>query len=78
MPKIVLPDLGEGIQDATIACWHFQQGDRVNANADVVELVTDKASFNVPAGSSGILKQVFYKEGDRVKIGEILAMIEDR
>jgi len=69
--------LGEGIEKATISFWYFQEGQRVNKDDDLVELVTDKATFNLPAPCSGILSQIIYKEGDTVNIGEVLALMEE-
>ena len=56
MSFVTLPELGEGIEKATVACWHYKVGDRVTRDDDVVEVVTDKAVFNVVAGASGILR----------------------
>ena len=75
MHHVVLPELGEGIEKATVACWHIKEGERVEADDDILELVTDKATFNVPAGSSGILRNILVKEGQDAKIGEPLAVI---
>jgi len=76
MGNVVLPDLGEGITSAIIACWHAQIDDQVSADDDIVELVTDKAAFNVPAGMSGVLEKICFSEGEEAKIGEILAVIK--
>lgn len=76
MNQVILPELGEGIQKATIACWHCKIGDQVNEDDDVVEVVTDKATFNVPAGHQGIIKQITVKEGQDAPIGSVLAVIE--
>ena len=76
MSEVVLPELGEGIESAVVACWHCRVGDRVKQDDDIVELLTDKATFNVAAGSAGILKEIRVPEGRQAKIGEILAVIE--
>lgn len=76
MKNIILPELGEGIDKATVACWHTAVGNQVSEEDDVVELVTDKASFNVPAGVIGTVKQICVGEGQDAKIGEILAVVE--
>lgn len=76
MHEVILPELGEGITKAVIACWHYQSGDRVKADDDIVELVTDKATFNVCAGQDGQLKKIFFKEGQEASIGALLAVIE--
>lgn len=74
--NVILPELGEGVEKATVAFWHCKVGDRVQKDSDLVELVTDKASFNVSADQEGVVKEIFFKEGDEVKIGEVLAVLE--
>lgn len=73
--KILIPELGEGIRKAIVACWHYKIGDRVKAGDDVVELVTDKASFNVAAEGEGILEDILVKEGQEAPIGAVLGLI---
>lgn len=77
MVKVSLPELGEGIKKATVSYWYFKQGDKVSQNDDLVELATDKATFNVPSPCSGVLREILFREGDEVKVGEILGVIED-
>ena len=71
-----LPDLGEGIERATVSTWYFEVGDRIKEGDDVVELATDKATFNVSAAHSGVLKQKLAQQGDDIKIGGFLAIIQ--
>jgi len=73
---VVLPELGDDIKEAVVVGVCVQEGDSVNADDDVVELVTDKAVFNVPAGYSGIIKSILVEEGQEVKIGDPLLIIE--
>lgn len=77
MSFVTLPELGEGIEKATVACWHYKAGDRVQQDDDVVEVVTDKAVFNVPAGASGTLREILVRDGQEVKVGEVLGEIVD-
>lgn len=77
MAKVILPELGEGAREATISYWHFEEGDRVEEGEDLVEIATDKSTFNVPAPCSGVLTEVYYEEGDIVEVGEVLANIEE-
>jgi pyruvate/2-oxoglutarate dehydrogenase complex dihydrolipoamide acyltransferase (E2) component len=77
MSKVVLPELGEGIEKATVTYWYFQENEKVSEKDDLVELATDKATFNLPSPASGMLSEIFFKEGDSVKVGETLAMIEE-
>lgn len=77
MTKVHLPELGEGIEKAMVSYWYFKEGEKVNEKDDLVELTTDKATFNLPSPSSGILSQIIFHEGDSVPVGEILAIIEE-
>ena len=76
MAKAVLPELGENITKATVSYWIFQVGQKVEEKQDLVELTTDKATFNLPSPSSGILKQILIQEGDIANVGDVLAEIE--
>ena len=76
MAKAVLPELGENITKATVSYWFFQIGQKVEEKQDLVELTTDKATFNLPSPSSGVLKQIFIQEGDAANVGDVLADIE--
>ena len=76
MVNVILPQLGEGIKEATVSYWYFKQGDSVNEKDDLVELTTDKATFNLPSPGSGKLSQILAQEGEKVNIGQVLAVIE--
>ena len=76
MQQIKLTELGEGTEEAVVSFWHFSKGDRINKDDDLVELSTDKATFNVPASSSGVLKRICCAEGAAVKVGDVLAELE--
>lgn len=78
MVSVNLPELAEGVNKAVITCWHFNAGDEVKEGDDLVEMATDKASFNVPASASGVIKKVCFEEGDEVKVGQTLAIIEEK
>jgi pyruvate dehydrogenase E2 component (dihydrolipoamide acetyltransferase) len=77
MLKVHLPELGEGIEKATVSFWYFQPGEKVNEKDDLVELTTDKATFNLPSPASGILSEILVPEGESARIGEVLALIEE-
>lgn len=77
MKQVILPELGEGIENANITFWYFKEGDTVKEKDDLVELATDKAAFNLPCPANGVLAQILRKEGDTVKVGEVLAQISD-
>jgi len=77
MTKVVLPELSEGIDKATVSYWYFKEGEKVNEKDDLVEFTTDKATFNLPSPCTGMVSEIFFKEGDTVSVGEILAIIEE-
>jgi len=77
MTRVMLPELGEGIEKATVSYWYFKEGEKVNEKDDLVELTTDKATFNLPSPCSGVLSEIFFREGDNVNTGEVLAVIEE-
>jgi pyruvate/2-oxoglutarate dehydrogenase complex dihydrolipoamide acyltransferase (E2) component len=77
MTKVYLPELGEGIEKATISFWYFQEGQEVKEGEDLVEVSTDKATFNVPCPATGTVAEILAQEGDSVNLGEPLAVIEE-
>ncbi|KPK43045.1 MAG: hypothetical protein AMJ78_00340 [Omnitrophica WOR_2 bacterium SM23_29] len=77
MKQVTLPELGEGIESANVTFWYFKEGDTVKEKDDLVELATDKAAFNLPSPCSGKLAKILHQEGDTVKVGEVLANIEE-
>jgi pyruvate/2-oxoglutarate dehydrogenase complex dihydrolipoamide acyltransferase (E2) component len=77
MNKVILPELGQGIEKATVSFWFFKEGDQVKEKEDLVELTTDKAAFNLPSPFSGRLTQISFHEGEIVNVGDVLALIED-
>ena len=76
MQNVTLPELGEEIKTAVVSCWYVKIGDTVKADDDIVELTTDKATFNVPAPKSGVVKNILVQVGEEAKIGDTLATIE--
>ena len=75
--EVRLEDLGDDkAEEGTLSFWYFDEGEEVDQDADLVEIVTDKATFNVTAPTSGKLVEVTAKEGHAVKPGDLLGMIE--
>ncbi|MCX5687052.1 MAG: hypothetical protein NTV71_00150 [Candidatus Omnitrophica bacterium] len=76
MAELKLPELAEGVSEAVVSFWHFKEGDSIKEGDEIVEMATDKAAFNVPCKFSGILKKRAVQEGDTIKVGQTLAIIE--
>ena len=77
MSNIVVPQLGESVVEARVARWLKQEGDRVETGEPVVELETDKIDLEVGADRAGVLSSIKHKEGDDVKVGEVLAVVSE-
>jgi pyruvate/2-oxoglutarate dehydrogenase complex dihydrolipoamide acyltransferase (E2) component len=76
MVDVKLPTLAEGVHKATVTYWHKSIGDAVKQGEDLVELATDKATFNMPSPASGVLKEALASEGTEVAVGQVIAKIE--
>jgi len=74
--QILVPSLGESITEATVSKWLKQIGEQVNSDEPLVELETDKVNVEVPSPSDGTLSTIQVKEGDTVKVGSILGVVE--
>jgi 2-oxoglutarate dehydrogenase E2 component (dihydrolipoamide succinyltransferase) len=77
MIAIKVPPLGESTPEATVSRWMKQPGDAVAAGETVVELETDKVTVEVPAIRAGVVVSQSHKEGDIVKVDEILGEMDD-
>jgi 2-oxoglutarate dehydrogenase E2 component (dihydrolipoamide succinyltransferase) len=75
--KIVVPALGESVVEATVARWLKKEGDRVQPGESLVELETDKVNLEVGAERAGVLARIERKDGDDVKVGEILGVLTE-
>jgi 2-oxoglutarate dehydrogenase E2 component (dihydrolipoamide succinyltransferase) len=77
MSNIVVPQLGESVVEARVARWLKKQGDRVEVGEPVVELETEKIDLEVSAEKSGVIASIARQAGEDVKIGEVLAVIDE-
>ena len=77
MTAFVLPDLGEGLQDAELIAWHVAEGDHVVQDEPLVSVETDKAVVEVPSPQSGRILQLIGKPGERIKVGAPLVIFEE-
>ena len=73
--QIVVPVLGESINEATVSKWLKKEGDLVTEDEAIVELETDKVNLEVPAQISGILQEIKFKDGETVEVGSVLGII---
>ncbi|MFZ4549498.1 MAG: dihydrolipoamide acetyltransferase family protein, partial [Bacteroidales bacterium] len=73
--ELVMPKLGESIIEATIVRWHKKEGDQVVEDESIADLATDKVDSEIPSPVEGIVTKLFYKEGDVVPVGKVIAII---
>jgi pyruvate/2-oxoglutarate dehydrogenase complex dihydrolipoamide acyltransferase (E2) component len=82
--EVKLPSLKETSHDpkapdeATVSVYYVSEGEEVRKGEDLVEMVTDKAKFDVPCPATGVVKTLCKEEDDVVKVGEVLAILEVR
>jgi len=77
--QVKLPELGDdedSAEEGEISFWYIEEGESVKEGEDLVEVITDKAAYTIPAPSGGMLKKVLKDEGDRVKPGDDIGVIE--
>ncbi len=72
-----LPDIGEGIHEGEIVKWLVKEGDIVREDQPMVEVMTDKATVEIPAPRAGRILKLNAKEGETVKVGSVLVIIEE-
>jgi 2-oxoglutarate dehydrogenase E2 component (dihydrolipoamide succinyltransferase) len=77
MTNIVVPELGESVVEARVARWLKKEGDRVEIGEPIVELETEKIDLEVNAEKGGVIASIARKEGDDVKIGEVLGVVDE-
>ena len=75
--NITLPAMGEGVIEATINKWLVAEGASVREDDPLVEVATDKVDSEIPAPADGIIVSILAKEGSAVKVGDIIAVIEN-
>ena len=75
---IVVPQLGESVIEARVARWLKREGEPVATGEPLVELETDKIDLEVNADSAGVLSRIVHKDGDEVKVGDELGVIEQQ
>ena len=73
--ELVMPKLGESIIEATIVRWHKKEGDQVVEDESIADLATDKVDSEIPSPVEGTVTKLFYKEGDIVPVGKVIAII---
>jgi 2-oxoglutarate dehydrogenase E2 component (dihydrolipoamide succinyltransferase) len=74
--ELKVPPLGESITEAVVGKWNKKKGESVSADEPLVVLETDKVTIDVPAPAAGAILTITFKEGDKVRVGDVLGTIE--
>lgn len=72
-----MPDIGEGVVEGEIVAWKVKVGDRITLDQVLVEVMTDKATVELPSPRAGVIKQINFKDGDICPVGKVLVVIEE-
>jgi 2-oxoisovalerate dehydrogenase E2 component (dihydrolipoyl transacylase) len=67
-----LPELGEGVYEAELVSWHVKPGDVVEPGQNLIEVLTDKATMEVPAPFAGVIGALHAQPGTTVKVGDLV------
>src|SRR5512146_603933 len=73
--KVLVPLLGEGVEEVTVTKWLKKEGDAVNELEPLLEVNTDKVDTEIPAPASGTVLKIVMQEGTPAKVGQVLAFI---
>lgn len=71
-----LPDIGEGVVEAEIVAWHVAVGDTVEEDAPLADVMTDKATVEVPSPVAGKVLELRGAVGDKVRVGSVLVVLD--
>ena len=74
--EIVMPKMGESIEEATITNWFVKEGDRVEEDDVLLEIATDKVDSEIPSPVEGMVKKIMYKQDETVAVGSVIAVID--
>src|ERR1700735_4078768 len=72
-----LPDIGEGVVEGEIVAWKVKVGDKVKLDQPIVEIMTDKATVEIPSPKAGTIAKINYKEGDICPVGNVPVVIDE-
>jgi pyruvate dehydrogenase E2 component (dihydrolipoamide acetyltransferase)/2-oxoisovalerate dehydrogenase E2 component (dihydrolipoyl transacylase) len=67
-----LPELGEGVYEAELVAWHVKDGDSVKRGQNLMEVLTDKATMEVPSPFAGTITALNAGPGDQLKVGQVV------
>ncbi len=73
---IVMPKMGESIEEATITKWFVKEGDKVVEDDVLLEIATDKVDSEIPSPVEGVVKKILFEQDDTIAVGTVIAVID--
>ncbi len=73
---VVMPRMGETVDEGTVNTWHKAVGDQVAEGEPLLEIGTDKVDTDIPAPATGTLAEIRVPEGQTVPVATVLAVIQ--
>ena len=75
--SVTLPALGESVTEGTVTRWLKAEGERVAQDEPVVEVEADKVTVEIEAPAPGVLARIVAAEGDEIRVGATIAIIDE-
>jgi len=72
-----LPDIGEGVVEGEVVKWHVKPGDTVREDQPMVEVMTDKATVEIPSPKAGVVREIRAEEGKTCAVGQVMVVIDE-
>src|SRR3954463_53634 len=72
-----LPDIGEGVVEGEVVKWLVKEGETVREDQPMVEVMTDKATVEIPSPKAGVIKEIRALEGKICLVGAVMVVIEE-
>lgn len=73
-----LPDIGEGVHEGEVTKWLVKPGDMIKADEPMVEVMTDKATVEIPSPVTGVVEKLHAQEGQTIEVGKVLLTINEK
>ena len=74
--NVELPEIGEGVNEGELVSWLVKPGDTIAVDQAIAELMTDKATVEVPSPIAGTVKELKFSEGDTIEVGKTMITVE--
>jgi 2-oxoglutarate dehydrogenase E2 component (dihydrolipoamide succinyltransferase) len=74
--EVLMPKMGESIEEATITKWFVKEGDKVVEDDVLLEIATDKVDSEIPSPVEGVIQKIMYEQDETVAVGSVIAIID--